>query len=333
MRYKHWTRRALIFAGGLACGWLAAQQFGDLPNFFEIHEGQRSFVNPLLECESGDVISQRELVPFKPSIVKLVQEEKKRKKITNISVYFRDLNNGPWFGIDEKAPFIPASLMKVPILMAYLKQAETDPSVLQRKLRAYGAADANEGENIRPRIVVEAGKTYSVEQLLSMMVLYSENNAARLLGDNDGGEYFGNVLADLGLPAPDPAKPEYAITVKTYASFFRILFNASYLNQERSNQALELLSRVDFHGGIRAGVPQPVVVAHKFGERSQGREMQFHDCGIVYYPEHPYLLCIMTRGEGLAELVDTTQDISYQVFAEVDRQAGRNAGKTAARVR
>ena len=48
----------------------------------------------------------------------------------HLSVYFRNLNNGPWFGIRENEGFAPASLMKISILISYLKMSETDPNLL-----------------------------------------------------------------------------------------------------------------------------------------------------------------------------------------------------------
>lgn len=51
-----------------------------------------------------------------------------------IGVYVRNLNNGPWFGINENEKYSPASLMKVPILMTFLKWIELDPSILMKKI-------------------------------------------------------------------------------------------------------------------------------------------------------------------------------------------------------
>jgi hypothetical protein len=56
-----------------------------------------------------------------------------------------------------------------------------------------------------------------------------------------------------------------------------------------------------YNDGLKAGIPANIELAHKFGERGiigmNGREQkQLHDCGIIYYPKHPYILCIMTRG-------------------------------------
>lgn len=106
------------------------------------------------------------------------------------------------------------------------------------------------------------------------------------------------VFNDLGIPLPRDI--DYALSVKEYASFFRILYNASYLTRENSEMALKLLSESKFRGGLAGKIPSDIVIAHKFGEREMIDENgssinQLHDCGIVYYTPYPYLICIMTR--------------------------------------
>lgn len=91
------------------------------------------YINPILECNS-DISLNSKLIPIKESIESIINQEVSKKNITFASIYYRDLNNGPWFGINEKEYFSPASLIKVPILIAYLKKAETDPSLLQKKI-------------------------------------------------------------------------------------------------------------------------------------------------------------------------------------------------------
>ncbi len=76
---------------------------------------------------------------------------------------------------------------------------------------------------------------------------------------------------------------------------------------------------------VVAGVPSTVDVAHKFGERTtlasdteSTETKQLHDCGIVYFPENPYLLCVMTRGTDFKVLEGIISDISRMVYEEVD---------------
>jgi hypothetical protein len=46
-----------------------------------------------------------------------------------------------------------------------------------------------------------------------------------------------------------------------------------------------------------------------------GREQkQLHDCGIVYFPNHPYIVCLMTRGYDWNVLEKTLKDISKIIF-------------------
>jgi hypothetical protein len=88
-----------------------------------------SFINPLLECDIGDRISEQILQPLKPSVETVLNEFKESKKVTEAAIYYRDLNNGPWFGINEREKFIPASLLKVPTFIAALNQMENDPKL------------------------------------------------------------------------------------------------------------------------------------------------------------------------------------------------------------
>jgi hypothetical protein len=64
-------------------------------------------------------------------------------------------------------------------------------------------------------------------------------------------------------------------------------------------------------------------VAHKFGEHRNATvsgeiaETELHDCGIIYYPEHPYFLCIMTKGENLPSLESVISSASKLVYTYV----------------
>ena len=294
---------------------------------FEIHQGGFKFVNPLLECEvGGDNVEFKEIRPFKKNLQELIDSLKARGWANFSAVYFRDLNNGPWFGINAKEKFTPASLLKVPLMMAYFKEAETNPKILRDSIRFENLQDSNSSENIRPSSILAPGKIYTVEELIRRTIIYSDNNAYLLLLRHFDQKKLIAIYSDLGVPVPFDGADENLMTVKQYATFFRILFNASYLNRAMSIKALELLSKTEFHDGIVAGVPPNVGVVHKFGERTypgKNIEKQMHDCGIVYYPDHPYLICVMTRGDSFEHLDNSIMEISALVFKNVDEQLGK----------
>ncbi|MDO8496096.1 MAG: serine hydrolase [bacterium] len=283
-----------------------------------IRESGYNYINPLLECEFGDEIS-KEIQPFKGEVAKLIEEKITDRKISLASVYFRDLNNGPSFGINEKDGYIPASLLKVPWMITYFKKAEGDPSILKKEIK-YEIPIHDNPQFIEPAKKIELGKTYTVEELIERMIKYSDNLAvtllARSLPQQDLIDTFKNLGIDFTFDSYDQ------ISVKSYASFFRILFNSSYLNRDLSEKALKLLSGTDFKEGITRGVGPNVIVSQKFGEvwPTPEADKQLHDCGIIYYPEKPYLLCIMTRGSDFGGLTQTIRDISYLVFDSVHQQ-------------
>ncbi len=276
------------------------------------------YINPILECNT-DIEQNNNLATLKKSLETIIKDETYNKNISFASVYLRDLNNGPWLGINEKEYFSPASLIKVPVLITYLKKAESNPEILKSELLP--TIDANSGDNIqniKPSVSLAPDKKYTIEELLEKMIVYSDNDAYNTLTNNltsdESIKIYQDLDIDISKAFTDPNGN--IVTVKDYASFYRILFNASYLNQDMSEKALSLLSQSQYKDGLVAGVPQNIIIAHKFGERkfSDTGATQLHDCGIVYLPKKPYLLCIMTRGNSIQKASQTIKKISQEVF-------------------
>jgi beta-lactamase class A len=329
---RYWLSYALVFVAGLALGIGPLYMFAYKSSIFrpsyqrEIRESGYQFISPLLECETGQEVGSGVLQPTIEEIRNKINLYKERGVVTYVSVYFRDLNNGPWFGINEASTFEPASLFKVPLLIAYLKKADQDPTVLYQEIEFQFDQEVVE-QNLKPQVSLEPGKYYTVEELLEQLILESDNHVLKLLYDGIDEDYLVEVEKDLGLFNNSPSKNK--VTVKNYASLFRVLYNSSYLSRANSEKALEILSRTKFAQGIPSSLPEEMVVAHKFGERSiynNGSlvEKQLHDCGIVYYPNHPYLVCIMTRGSDNQKLTGVIRDIAGTIYAAVDKQAQAN---------
>ena len=169
-----WLPRAkvaflLAFLLGIACGFFIEKYLARTATsaMIETRPGGYEFINPLLECDMAqDTVEGKELLSLKQKVRALIDEKKKQPGISHVSVYYRDLNNGPWIGVDERALFSPSSLLKVPLMMAILKEAETNPAILQRKLTFLDTLDSNAFEHFKPSKAIERGKPYTVEELI-----------------------------------------------------------------------------------------------------------------------------------------------------------------------
>jgi beta-lactamase class A len=159
--------------------------------------------SPLLECDEAN-FRYIGIRPLEDGVRGYVEQLARDKKIEDISVYFRDLNNGPWFGVNERENFSPASLLKVPIMMAYLRQESVSPGALERRV-AVAAVDPQleERQNFLPVEKLEPGREYTVSELIRRMIEYSDNAAASVLLSNIDGAVLQATFSDLGLVAPD----------------------------------------------------------------------------------------------------------------------------------
>src|SRR5262249_43005313 len=158
-----------------------------------------------------------------------------------------------WIGINQADTYYPASLLKVPVMIAYMKEAEDDPGLMNRWLSydpSVLPADPYEATS-----TLITGHEYTVSDLLADMITRFDNGATFTLLNHINPEFLNAVYTSLGIPNPGDDSATYQISTRTYAFFFRILYNATYLSDASSEKALDLLSQATFGGGLVAGVP------------------------------------------------------------------------------
>lgn len=286
-----------------------------------ISEASKPLIHPLLAYNTPEM---QTVSPLEEALKLIVSTSIKNKQLTTASVYYRDLNTGRWFGINQDQKFVPASLFKVPLMIAYLKDAEKNPNLLSTKVVNDLVSDENVNETIKALQSVKQGERYTVDELLHYMIDSSDNNATVLLFKNVNQDTLKKVFSDLDIQIPTTGINTDFISVDNYSFLFRVLYNATYLSHEMSEKGLEMLSKIDFEDGLRtSGIPKSITIADKFGEyylieNGKVGEHQLHDCGIVYHPKHPYLLCVMTKGEKIEDLEKLIQDISKMAYRYVN---------------
>jgi beta-lactamase class A len=276
------------------------------------------FISPLIDVELPAGYDVRhEPILLKDKIEKFAKEQTGSGQVHEVSIYFRDLLDGPWFEINGNLTYNPASMMKVPIMVAWLKRAEKDPQVLLRKLTFDERSYPGPPQGFKPAKFLHSGTAYTVEDLLKYMMWYSDNKALWVLEKSLNIGEYDTTLHNMGVPNEQDSEGQDIITAHSYSGFFRILFNASFLNKEMSEKALTLLSYDEFPGGMAAGIPKEIKLASKFGEYSDRTKSdigQLHEFGIVYHPKGPYILGILTRGTNIDKqlyFIKTVSRIAY----------------------
>ncbi len=295
-------------------------------NQSELRKGKYKMTNPLLDCITPQKSSLRSMINIESKIKKEALSVLDSHLAVKVSVYYRELNNGHWVGLEENEKYSPASLLKVPILIAAFKQEEKTPGFLKRVIKVDTLINNYIQILGNNNFALELDKSYTIEEILEFMIIYSDNHSKDIILKNMDQDILENVFYDLGIDIFKYKNFERSISVKEYASYYRILYNSTYLTVEHSENALNILTKTRFRLGIIAGIPDSVIVAHKFGERNYGdnRQKQLHDCGIVYSQGTPYIICIMAVGYDFINLEKVIKKISRLIFIENQSEYKKN---------
>lgn len=262
----------------------------------------RSNINHFL-AHKDTAVSYAEL---KPLVVETLTNNVKG----HFSFYLEDLTSGTRLGINENDLYRAWSLLKVSVMVTILKKVEQQKLSLDRKVPL--KPEANESESVFPS-ADRAAVSLSVRELIDRLIKLSDNKASFALAKLFTAEEFQEGLLAMGLPQTPPDQPKTnlpLVSAKHYANLLRSLYYSGYLKKPFCQLALAILSDTVYDSQIRKDVPYSINLAHMVGFNAGCGD--FHDCGIIYLPGKPYLLCVMSTG--------STREESDRVISMVSRQ-------------
>jgi len=232
---------------------------------------------------SNDLITN--ILPLRTEIHKIIDPYK-----DSFALYFEYLPTGTSIGINEDSEFTPASLLKVPVVMAYYYKKER-LGLIMAPMVTLTPSELNTrfGDFYKKG----AGQSVSLDEAAKLAIEKSDNTASLVLADYISDDDYRYVQEGLDIPLDLKGKAPI-ITAQQYSSILKALYISSILNKDDSQEILDLLSHTDFHDMLPSGIPDGVTVAHKIGLID---EQIYNDCGIVYVPRRPYLLCMISQSD------------------------------------
>jgi beta-lactamase class A len=311
------------YAVGLSMGKATAKSTLASAASQQIRLSGTQYTSPLL---LGDVSNDKDsptLADLSSQVQAIIRQGQKDGSLITASVFYRTLQGGNQITVNDSEKYFPASLTKVPLMMAYFKLSESDPDLLTIKGKIDFQVDYNAGQELTPKEAPISGREYSIDELIVMMIHSSDNISFNLLiNDPKAQDDLKKLYGDFQLYYPFNGQLSDVMTARDMSRFFRALYNSTYLSIVNSDKALKLLVESDFDKGLVAGVPKNAMVADKFGLSTNydatGKvvtQRELHDCGIVYRPKQPYVACIMTKsGADLTRIEAVIKNISSVLY-------------------
>ncbi len=278
--------------------------------------GGYKYAMPLMFVDNS--CQSEKLFYLKNELNNLFNKYKETGVLSSAALYLKDYNSNNWIAINENETYSPGSLLKVPAMITLLKMSEKNPGFLNKRITFNKHYDVQ----IDPLFLsktIKFGETYTVKELISYMIKYSDNNATLLLNEVIDVKVFKQLFKDFGLKDFDWYGSDYLMTVTDYSEFLPALFNASYLTVENSDFALELLSKSDFKEGLSKGIPTNVDMAEKFGESGNLDMKELHETAIVYLANKPYIITIMTKGKVIEKLPEVLKEVSFLAYNHLNQ--------------
>lgn len=184
-------------------------------------------------------------------------------RIGEYSFYFEDIDSGYTYSFNEKATMPSASCIKLPIAMYILSEIQANRAALNEKVFI-----TNEDKVNGSGIIFELDdRTYSIEELLKLMLIQSDNTATNKLIDIFGFDNINNAFKAMKLK--DTCLKRKMMDYKSrekglenvsssfdLAYCLKLLYSQLYLNNEYSEMLLNILRRSQNRDKIPFYIPK-----------------------------------------------------------------------------
>ena len=215
-----------------------------------------------------------------------------------VCVAFHDLTTDESFSIHGEKSVHSASTIKLVIMAELLSRVNAGQLKLEDTVTITAQMHTG-GDGILKEL--EPGHTFSLKEILTLMIIVSDNQATNILIDLLGMDAINRRAQALGLTqtvlgrkmmdseARKQGKDNF-ISALDMEHILTQIYRGALIDADSCKLMLDILLRQQQTGRLQLYLPEEVPVAHKCGDL----DFLENDGGIIYVPGKPYVLVVLT---------------------------------------
>lgn len=220
-----------------------------------------------------------------------------KEKNLKYSIYIKDLNSNEICNINQKSVVPSASIIKL-FIMAKVFQL-----VSKGELKLSDRISVNKNERVPFSIiyVLDEENTYTIRDLVILMIIQSDNTATNQLIQMLGIENINKFIIDLGFTNTILKRKmmdfdtrindkENYTSAHDVAKLLELMNNGELINKDSSGEMIKIMKMQLDNSMMRVSLDEELIVAHKTGDLPYIK----HDVGIVYTKNKNYIFIMMT---------------------------------------
>ena len=254
---------------------------------------------------SGTIVIEKDKDELDETAVEAISSfREKTKSLSGVyGFYVIRLDSGVSYGVNESDIFEPASLNKLPVMLAMYIEAENGNIDLET---VYALKDSDKVAGSGSLYGKSEGYELTYRDILSYMGKESDNTAASIARNILGEEKIKQAIGIAGMDNTVVSGEDQKTTPYDIGIFFEKLWEGDIVSKKHRDEFLSFLTDTIYEEWLAAGIPSSTDVAHKYG-----REIHVvNDAGVIFSDE-PFVLILLSKG-----VVEREAD---QVFPELSR--------------
>ena len=222
------------------------------------------------------------------------------KSNSDYAIFIKNLSTGECISINTDLVVPSASIIKLFIMGAAFQSVQEDLFTLHQRITV------NEKDKVSYSIIslLETDHTYSIQDLIKLMIIQSDNTATNLLISLLSMEYINSFINKQGMEHTILARKmmdltarengfENYTTVSDVSKFLNLIYGGKVVNPYYSESMVDIMSKQLDDSMMKREMSGEIHIAHKTGDLPFIK----HDAGIVYTSSGDYIFTMFTWNE------------------------------------
>ncbi|MBU3143627.1 serine hydrolase [Clostridium sp. CF012] len=216
---------------------------------------------------------------------------------SNYALFIKNFTTDEHISINAEVQIPSASIIKLFIMGAAFQ------GVQENLFTVHDPITIKEEDKMPYSIIslLETNNTYSIQDLITLMIIQSDNTATNLMISLLSMEYINSFIKNYGMKHTVLARKmmdfsakksgyENYTTADDISKYLNLLYEGKVVNPFYSQKMLDIMSNQLDGSMMKRELPVEIHIAHKTGDLPYMK----HDVGIVYTPKGDYIFSMFT---------------------------------------